>query len=63
MQPAVVKEQKGEWNDVEYSDDESDGNPMGNMIKMGSILRSVTNVGSAVTGSVTDFAGTMNKKL
>ena len=30
---------------------------------MGSILRSVTNVGSAVTGSVSNFAGTMNKKL
>lgn len=30
---------------------------------MGSILRSVTKVGSAVTGSVSNFAGTMNKKL
>ena len=33
------------------------------MAQIGSIFRSVTNVGSAVTGSVSNFAGTMNKKL
>ena len=48
---------------MQYTEEEEKGNSMGNIIKMGSIIKSVTNVGSAVTGSVSNFAGTMNKKL
>ena len=56
------KSNDDDWNDVLFSEaplEETSGNAM----EMRSILQGVGNLGSAVTGSVAGFAGTMNNKL